>query len=256
MTKKLNHQATPVIVLVGALTLALSACISVQHIQPVMKNAATDDRTPPAGQALVVFVYPPNPEQTNGLGVYVTEPDGRLVAELHEHQRVAIPVAPGKHVYYGATLGQSVEALIAEVEPGKLYVVSTGLSRGEGRPLTDEEKKTNDKLVRQVNGLNGQNAAAQVAGYTSISGALAQMPKIVVHMDPLGKRTGKSRADIDSLLNSTVPLAVDPENGRKFQEGFGSSGPWERTMRLAKERLDEIQSADADAHTLRAADGF
>jgi hypothetical protein len=223
------------------------------YVETPMHKAASDPRSPREGEALVIFMRPT--DSYWNLPVAIATPKGEYVAGLGTKQHVAIPVPPGKHVYYAFINDNPAAAVVVEAEAGKVYFVRAALSGDGPRAVTPTKTfQTNPNPTSRTE-IASNNAATSNNAALGALGSIGANPAFP-HLDPLGVRFGQGREAIDKLLQETEAREVDAATARQFEQKNGDGPLWKKGIETGNRAVSSTDDAAREQMTLHGTDGF
>ena len=208
----------------SAIAIAVSAsALAGCHVHSVMSEAQIDSRSPPDDKALVWFIRGPNPNDNSDLAdLGIADDSGHFVAMLGRLQRVAIVVAPGRHVYFafrdgGARMNADEEGALAP-------------------PAIIVEAASNAVYGIEANLLGEEKAFATFA--------------------PISPRFGRDEAYLRSVLRVTAPYAVNANEADVFNRTRATEYSWSHEWQRGNEVLQTYDAVALENHTLHLEDSF
>jgi hypothetical protein len=237
-----------------------------------MRKAEVEVRTPPPGQALVIFIRKQDDvkDRMSNVSVALTDDHGHFVAALGTDERVAIPVAPGPHEFvafrgFGSKVKlfydeepSPIPAVFVEAAADKVYYVAANLS-SDGTTVdymanAGFSNDPNSGLQPNMANPAARQLAAQASGANigqAIFGAFGG-----TRLVPLGDRFGKDETAIRNLLKMTEAREVVPENARSFEEDARDQYWWSHGWQSGVENGKNYPPDVREARTLHESDGF
>jgi hypothetical protein len=239
-----------------------------------MRKAEVDVRTPPPGQALVIFVRKKSEQhdKMSNVSVALTDDHGHLVAALGTDEHVSIPVAPGPHQFIAFRGFGSKNKLMYDEEPspiptifleaaaGKVYYVAANLSsdgtkvdyiaKADLKHINDPYAPYRPSMLNPAT----QQLAALAAGSTIGQGIFGAFGG--TRLVPFGLRFGNSEAACRDLVQTTEAREVVPENARSFDEDVQDQYWWSHGWQSGVENGKNYPPDVREGRTLHESDGF
>jgi hypothetical protein len=271
-----------------ALVASAAALMGCFH-QP-MRPAQTDVRTPPSGQALVVFIREKSPkDRFANMDVAVSDATGRFVATLALGERVAVAVPAGRATFvaFRGAGGKikafhqdepaPIPAVVLEAARDKVYYIEVNLiSLPDGKDWASanaaRSASSQATLVKTTQGSYAPRDAATLRGQAASEFALnaqqgARQTGAAIgaaifgdfggtHMAPLAPRFGTDATAIRAKLERTSPREVDQEVARAFEKDTAEQYWWDHSWRSGAENVRVLAADALEQVTLHEADAL
>jgi hypothetical protein len=255
---KIVHGTKRYAAILGALALvtSLGGCTF------AMRDAETDLRQPPPGQALITFIrLGSDKDRVFNVGVAITDDKGHFVAGLQTNERAAIPVAPGRYVFvafkgFGSKIKlfydeepSPIPCLVVEARAGRVYYVAANLL---SLPEATDWYNYNHRLV-------GSNKTLEVV---TVSGGVGSINQGLygtfggTRLVPLADRLGTLETEIPDLLQRTHPREVNPEGARSLEEDVKDHYYWQHGWQSGVANAALYSPQAVEQQTLHETDGF